>query len=84
MSLQGQLTGKKKLIRGNEIFANTFQINVKLAGYGNKIIEKLFVLEPEEEPVSEAAAEEKITLLFFPFPFLLTSYAAASQKFLLL
>jgi Ribosomal protein S6E (S10) len=52
---------KRKFIRGNEISVDTAQINAKVVTYGDKTIEKLLGLEPEEEPVAEeaeAAAEE--------------------------
>jgi len=49
---------RRKFIRGNEISADTAQVNAKLIGYGGKSIEKLLGLEPEEEPVAEAAVEE--------------------------
>ena len=48
---------RRKFIRGNEISVDTAQINAKLVGYGDKKIEKLLGLEPEEEPVAEAATE---------------------------
>jgi len=51
---------KRKFIRGNEISADTAQINAKLVGYGDKKIEKLLGLEPEEEPVAEAPTTEEV------------------------
>ena len=45
---------RRKFIRGNEISVDTSQINAKLVSYGDKKIEKLLGLEPEEEPVAEA------------------------------
>lgn len=49
---------RRKFIRGNEISVDTSQINAKLIGYGDKSIEKLLGLEPEEEPVAEEAPAE--------------------------
>lgn len=49
---------RRKFIRGNEISTDTAQINAKIVGYGDKKIEKLLGLEPEEEPVAEAPAEK--------------------------
>ena len=48
---------RRKFIRGGEISADTAQINAKIISYGDKTIEKLLGLEPEEAPVEEAAAE---------------------------
>jgi Ribosomal protein S6E (S10) len=50
---------KRKFIRGNEISVDTAQINAKVVTYGDKTIEKLLGLEPEEEPVAEEAAAEE-------------------------
>ena len=50
---------RRKFIRGNEISADTTQINAKIVGYGNKSIGKLLGLEPEEEPVVEEAPAEE-------------------------
>lgn len=47
---------RRKFIRGNEISVDTSQINAKIIGYGDKTVEKLLGLEPEEEPVAEEAA----------------------------
>ncbi|WNY28780.1 hypothetical protein MmiEs2_09840 [Methanimicrococcus stummii] len=49
---------RRKFIRGNEISVDTAQINAKIIAYGDKTVEKLLGLEPEEEPVAEEAAEE--------------------------
>lgn len=48
---------RRKFIRGNEISVDTAQINAKVIAYGDKTIEKLLGLEPEEEPVAEEVAE---------------------------
>ena len=50
---------RRKFVRGNEISADTSQINAKLIGYGDKKIEKLLGLEPEEEPVVEEPTAEE-------------------------
>ncbi|WNY24434.1 hypothetical protein MmiHf6_17700 [Methanimicrococcus hongohii] len=51
---------RRKFIRGNEISVDTSQINAKIVGYGDKSIEKLLGLEPEEEePVAEEAVSEE-------------------------
>ncbi|MDR2943863.1 MAG: 30S ribosomal protein S6e [Methanosarcinales archaeon] len=47
---------RRKFIRGGEISADISQINAKIVGYGDKSIEKLLGLEPEEEPAAEDAA----------------------------
>lgn len=49
---------RRKFIRGSEISADTSQINAKIIGYGDKSIEKLLGLEPEEEPAAEEAPAE--------------------------
>lgn len=50
---------RRKFVRGNEISVDTSQINAKVVAYGDKSIEKLLGLEPEEEPAeTEAPAEQ--------------------------
>ncbi|MCL2862841.1 MAG: 30S ribosomal protein S6e [Methanimicrococcus sp.] len=50
---------RRKFIRGNEISLDTAQINAKIIGYGDKKIEKLLGLEPEEEPAAEEVPTEE-------------------------
>lgn len=54
-----KITGqrRRKFVRGNEISVDTSQVNAKVTVYGDKSLPKLLGLEPEEEPVAEAAEE---------------------------